>query len=518
MDRKTCPERDDLLNVHKESASCESEDIAKLEKILDFLVEMKMKSDDEPTKDKTDPESTKDKTDPEPSKDTTDATKNKTEPSKAATYPEPIVDTKEDEAVQDTTEIEAVQNTERVYFTETDDKKGEFDMNTKETEDKDQVETILEAYNSFGEILYFRQSGWIVTDPGRFKNYLVNCLINHDLTESRRDVLKKVCRLCKNCCKCEGISDVQSAPERSNLLNGIFLKKYLDQNERTQQYWEILQDTSLGKSLNSTTLFVPLLISEASEKAIKDAELGYRKESCEHPQRLIQIYKFENIVGNATKLFHEVSAEVIGRFRLQICYNKDLEKRTDSHCLVSALYGTAGFHGKDGVEKCLVCSEMISGQRVLCSSCQGKICIKCTYGLEKGENELKKCPDCKEDSIFSPENSPWETQFFLSQYQNVEGTECQHSIQIEFRGKDKSEIRNAAEEFNQILVKVSKKLDGSVEKSFADKDGNFSYNFFIAAALAKKKDEELLQFIKTNQEENLGNMNLNLSITYDNLY
>ena len=172
---------------------------------------------------------------------------------------------------------------------------------------------------------------------------------------------------------------------------------------------------------------------------------------------------------------------------------------------MSALYGSAGLHGKDGVEKCLVCSDTISGQRVWCSSCQGKICIKCTYGLEKGEKELKKCPDCKKDSIYSPEDSPWETQFFLSQYQNFEGKECQHSIQIEFRGKDKSEIKNAAEEFDQILAKVSEKLHGSVDKTFADKDDNFSYNFFIAAALAKKKDEELLEFIHSNQEGNLGN-------------
>ena len=42
------------------------------------------------------------------------------------------------------------------------------------------------------------------------------------------------------------------------------------------------------------------------------------------------------------------------------------------------------------------------------------------------------------------------------------------SIQIKIRGKDKSEIRNAAGEFYKILVKASKKLHGSLERSYAD--------------------------------------------------
>ena len=95
----------------------------------------------------------------------------------------------------------------------------------------------------------------------------------------------------------------------------------------------------------------------------------------------------------------------------------------------------------------------------------------------------------------------------------------QHSVQIEFRGKDKVEIRNAAKEFDQILEKVSEKLQGKtpVKKSFVDKDANISYNFFIAALLEETNYQRLLTFIKENSEEKLGNntwnMILNLSIT-----
>ena len=48
----------------------------------------------------------------------------------------------------------------------------------------------------------------------------------------------------------------------------------------------------------------------------------------------------------------------------------------------------------------------------------------------------------------------------------MEDTECQNVIQLELRGNDKSEVVDATQEFDDILEKISKKLNGFVEKRF----------------------------------------------------
>ena len=107
-----------------------------------------------------------------------------------------------------------------------------------------------------------------------------------------------------------------------------------------------------------------------------------------------------------------------------------------------------------------MCWDPLLGPRVWCPFCsKARLCVGCSHGL-------KKCPNCIEASISSPGDSPWETQFLLSQYQKVEAAQCESFIQIELRGKDKLEITCAAEEFDGIFEKVSKKLKGFLLKRF----------------------------------------------------
>ena len=134
----------------------------------------------------------------------------------------------EEEVVQidDQGDPEEEEASEGVQSDDEDYSEGDENSEDVQSDDEDdpEIETILETYNDFGEILYFKESGLIVTNPAMFRNDLVESLIDHEISRE------------------------------SNAFTGVYLKDLRDREDHEQdkkcqdkenqeRYWEILQST-----------------------------------------------------------------------------------------------------------------------------------------------------------------------------------------------------------------------------------------------------------------------------------
>ena len=156
----------------------------------------------------------------------------------------------------------------------------------KATQYDKRFKLILETFNNIGEIMLFKESELVVTDPRKFTEGLVKNIMDHNiLNETDPD-------------KPQEINDV--------LYKGIFSKNSF-KGEDVDKYWTLLQATGLGVQLTPLAMFIPLLIMEQTKEEIETAALNFRTGLDENRFRFACKYQVANITGNGIEFFHELT-------------------------------------------------------------------------------------------------------------------------------------------------------------------------------------------------------------------
>ena len=156
----------------------------------------------------------------------------------------------------------------------------------KATQYDKRFKLILETFNNIGEIMLFKESELVVTDPRKFTEGLVKNIMDHNiLNETDPD-------------KPQEINDV--------LYKGIFSKNSF-KGEDVEKYWTLLQATGLGVQLTPLAMFIPLLIMEQTKQEIETAALNFRTGLDENRFRFACKYQVANITGNGIEFFHELT-------------------------------------------------------------------------------------------------------------------------------------------------------------------------------------------------------------------
>ena len=197
--------------------------------------------------------------------------------------------------------------------------------------------TILETFNSVGEILLLPKNNIIVTDPKNFCQVLVNDVINHEILNREEDNanvgdLEDLERLLYE-------EDQTNPKERTKLLpRGFLFKRFAedDEEEKKKELWELFEATQLGMKLSEIKMFIPLLISEGCKKEMEVLAGMFHQEEKKKMYNLVMRFYVQNLTDSGVELFHRISFGVAKNCKLQLSYSKDIEKRTNV-CQLSAL-------------------------------------------------------------------------------------------------------------------------------------------------------------------------------------
>ena len=145
---------------------------------------------------------------------------------------------------------------------------------------------ILETFHNIGEIMLFKESDLVVTDPKQFTQELVKNIMDHNILNKSNP----------------------SMPEEDHniLYKGIFNKNSFE-GEYANTYWTLLEATGLGVELNPLAMFVPLLIMEQTSQEIESAAVQFRESLEQSSYRFACLYDVLNIAGNGIEFFHELT-------------------------------------------------------------------------------------------------------------------------------------------------------------------------------------------------------------------
>ena len=401
------------------------------------------------------------------------------------------------------------------------------------TDDDDvRLKLILNTFNNIGEILFYEESKVVVTDPMKFRERIVEDIIDHEIIEKGHQ-------------ENENSRKIQDA-----LYKGLFLKNSLDnhnadldrdeiertlkENETSQaqilkesspknqqslssrgfyfqeekdQFWSVIETAGLGVRITPLATFIPLLISEKAEEAIQEAAttFGRQKRKFNFSIR----YDVKNLAGNTIDLFHEFTKIAVKEFRLEVCYSRNIEKRT-SNCLVSAIAGKTGLYVQTDEDQCYVCLDQTQGTKIRCAVCQkSRVHVHCAQGIEK-------CLNCQAGVSYE-EAAKEETEFLFRQYQRSEGPDNFNSLIVELSSNDEQEVRKAADNFDQIVEDTVRGMRGYVKRSIVCSEclahshflrADFGYSHFLRDELEDFGHSDIENFERPEQTCPLCNIKI----------
>ena len=351
--------------------------------------------------------------------------------------------------------------------------------------DNVRLELILNTFNNIGEIIFFDETKVVVTDPIKFRERIVEDIIDHEIIEKGKlenenslkiqDALYKGLFLKKSLenentdldreeiarilqenqsSQAQILKDSSLEDQQSLTSKGLYFQVFeteddgISQKNENEHFWSLLEATGLGVRITPLATFIPLLISEKAEVAIQEAARSFRR--VKRKLNFTIRYDIQNLAGNSVDFFHELTKIVVKEFRLDVCYSRNIEKRT-SNCLVSAISGKTGLYVHTDEDQCLLCLDETQGPKIKCPVCQrSRLHVHCSQGLQK-------CLNCQAGVTFE-EAAKEETAFLFSQYQKWELGKNSISVVIEFSNDDQDELTRAIISFDQKIEETARQL------------------------------------------------------------
>lgn len=195
--------------------------------------------------------------------------------------------------------------------------------------------TIIETFNNIGDIMKIGQT--VVTNPKYVCQTLVNEIINHKILDCGENSIESLDELEKALYEDDNIDP----KDQGKLLpRGFYFKSFYEDEEekKTEELWKLLEVTGLGLELSEIKMFIPLLISEGCNREMQCVAGLFHRSMKSKKFNMTARFDVETFKGNGVELFHKLCFKVVQRCKLELCYSRNIEKRTKD-CWVSSCHG-----------------------------------------------------------------------------------------------------------------------------------------------------------------------------------